>query len=101
MGVHIRQNTNNYILIFTLSADNKVDGATFLLLEREELKEIVKSVGTIKQLQELQKQLLGATVSILYHNHLLIKVMRRHIQHSENSLLTIVIFIGCHDILVY
>ncbi|XP_065900804.1 interferon-induced very large GTPase 1-like isoform X2 [Dysidea avara] len=41
--------------------DNKVDGATFFLLETDELKEIVKSVETIKQLRELQKQLLGTT----------------------------------------
>ena len=46
--------------------DNNVDGATFLLLERDELKEIVKSVGTIKQLQGLQNQLLKTTVSTLY-----------------------------------
>jgi len=32
-------------------------------LEKDELKEIIKSVGTVKQLQVLQKLLLGATVS--------------------------------------
>ena len=49
------------------SIDNKVDGATFLLLERDELKEIVKSVGTIKQLQELQKQLLVSILLPVYY----------------------------------
>jgi len=47
--------------------DNKVDGATFLLLEKDDLHEIVKSVGIIKQLQKLQTELLGATVSVLCH----------------------------------
>jgi len=46
--------------------DNKVDGATFFLLEGDELEEIVKSVDITKQLQDLQKQLLE-TVSILCH----------------------------------
>ena len=59
------------------SIDNKVDGATFLLLERDELKEIVKSVGTIKQLQELQKQQLEAMVSIL------LPVYYIHSMHSD------------------
>jgi len=44
--------------------DNNVNGATFLLLEKDDLKEIVKSVGTVKQLQLLQNQLLETTVSI-------------------------------------
>lgn len=44
--------------------ENNVSGATFLLLDKDDLKEIVRSIGTVKQLQQLQKQLLETTVSI-------------------------------------
>ena len=47
-----------------LSYRQQEDIATFFLLERDELEEIVKSVDIAKQLQDLQKQLLE-TVSIL------------------------------------
>jgi len=54
-----------FIICYTNPTDNKVDGVTFLLLDRDELNEIVKSVETIQQLQKLQTQLLEPTVSVL------------------------------------
>jgi len=51
--------------LYTYPTENNVNGATFLMLEKDDLKEIVKSVGTVRQLQQLQNQLLGTIVSTL------------------------------------
>ena len=44
----------NFIIIYTA---NNVSGSTFLELDKDELKEIVKQIGTVKQLLNIQKQL--------------------------------------------
>jgi len=62
--VYLKPNIFNKLCTLTYIPDNNVNGATFLLLEKDDLKEIVKSVGTVKQLQQLQSQLLETTVSI-------------------------------------
>ena len=36
--------------------ENNVTGAVFLELDKDELKEIVKQIGTVKQLQSIQSQ---------------------------------------------
>ena len=37
--------------------DNNVNGSTFLELENDDLKEIIKETGAVKQLQNVQTQL--------------------------------------------
>jgi len=62
---HTAQHKSNICNLYTYPTENNVNGATFLMLEKDDLKEIVKSVGTVKQLQLLQNQLLGTIVSTL------------------------------------
>ena len=62
---HATQHKSNICNLYTYPTENNVNGATFLMLEKDDLKEIVKSVGTVRQLQQLQNQLLGTIVSTL------------------------------------
>jgi len=48
-----------------IAAEEKISGAAFLVLEQEDIKHLVKPLGTFKLLQDLQSELNESKVRIL------------------------------------